>query len=48
MGCGGSTLENDSPGLVLHKRDKIKINLHVGKEVKILSTRPQVIVVFGE
>lgn len=47
MGCGGSTLENDSPGLVLHKRDKIKINLHIGKEVKILSTRPQVIVVFG-
>nr|XP_022287933.1 uncharacterized protein LOC111100385 [Crassostrea virginica]XP_022288022.1 uncharacterized protein LOC111100385 [Crassostrea virginica] len=47
MGCGGSTLENDSPGLVLHKRDKIKIHLHVGKEVKILPSKPQVIVVFG-
>lgn len=48
MGCGGSTLENDSPGLVLHKRDKIKIHLHVGKEVKILPSKPQVIVVFGK
>lgn len=48
MGCGGSTLENDSPGLVLHKRDKINIHLHVGKEVKILPSKPQVIVVFGK
>ncbi|XP_061181290.1 uncharacterized protein LOC133189894 isoform X1 [Saccostrea echinata] len=48
MGCGGSTLENDSPtGLVLHKRDKITIHLHVGKDVKVLPTKPQVIVVFG-
>ncbi|XP_048779930.2 uncharacterized protein LOC125683139 [Ostrea edulis] len=48
MGCGGSTLENDSPtGLVLHKRDKITIHLHVGNEVKILAAKPQVILVFG-
>lgn len=49
MGCGGSTLESDSPtGLVLHKRDKITIHLHVGNEVKILAAKPQVILVFGE
>lgn len=39
MGCGGSMLENDSLGLVLYKRDKIKINFYIGKEVKILFMR---------